>query len=97
MVDHRNHDGLDNRRENLRPCTRKENQRNQKIQHGKASKFKGVFRDCPDKWTSLITVNGRKIRLGNFALEEDAAKAYDKAAQQHFGEFACLNFPPTIP
>jgi hypothetical protein len=94
IVDHWNHNGLDNRRENLRPCTYSENQQNQKTQNRatKGSKYKGVFRDH-DKWVSLITVNKKKITLGYFTTEAEAANAYDKAAVEYFGNFAHLNFP----
>jgi hypothetical protein len=92
-VDHRNRNGLDNRRGNLRACTDSQNQANRKA-FGKGSKFKGVwFEKQSGKWRSQIMVNRRAIRLGRFDEEEKAARAYDAAAREHFGEFAFTNFP----
>lgn len=93
-VDHANRDGLDNRRENLRPCTAPQNIANQerKINPDKTSKYKGVYRDWgKDYWVAQVRVNGKKIRRG-FKLEIDAARAYDILAKKYFGEFARLNF-----
>ena len=93
VVDHINHDTLDNRKSNLRICTRTENNRNQFIQVGKTSKYKGVYWDrsrC--KWLSGIVVKRKRIYLGRFTSETDAAKAYDKAAIELFGDFALTNF-----
>ncbi len=92
-TDHRNHDGLDNRRENLRLCTRSENMANQRKRSDGTSKHKGVcwHKDC-HKWQAQIGVNRHVINLGYFDSEAEAARAYDAAAHKHFGEFACLNF-----
>jgi hypothetical protein len=89
QVDHINGDGLDNRRCNLRPTTHALNQAN-KRQVWSASKYKGVTRRG-NRWRAYITVAGRFLSLGTFATPEDAARAYDAAARQHFGEFACTN------
>lgn len=96
-VDHINRDNLsnilDNRRCNLRIVTNRQNCQNQsKCLTPKSSKFKGVNWDKKSlKWRARIQVNGRSISLGFFADETDAAKAYDEAAYQHFGEFAKTN------
>lgn len=88
-VDHRNGDGLDNRRENLRIATTQQNMRNTRKHRG-ASKFKGVYRN-KHRWRSSLCINGKAINLGCFETEREAAHAYDKAAREHFGEFARTN------
>ncbi len=92
-VDHSDHNGLNNCRENLRIATHAENLQNQRVQQiRKASQYKGVsWNKYNKKWQSQIRVKGRLTWLGSFDLEIEAAKAYDRAAQQYFGEFACLN------
>ena len=94
-IDHKDLNGLNNRRENLRPATRSQNMANKRKRWEKAtSEFKGVqWRKALHKFRARICVNGKRIDLGHFESEEDAARAYDKAAVEHFGEFACLNFP----
>jgi hypothetical protein len=92
LVDHKNGNGLDNRRENLRFSTPSQNNMNQKGRSG-TSKYKGVSYHTKDKlWAARIKLNRRSTHLGYFKLEEDAAKAYDQAALEYFGEFARLNF-----
>lgn len=92
-VDHINGDGLDNRRCNLRICSRSENLRNQRLQAGKSSVYKGVSAHSrAGYWTAQIKVRGKKIHLGVFKSETDAARAYDAAAMREFGEFAKTNF-----
>lgn len=94
-VDHRNHDTLDNRRDNLRAATRLQNSRNvRKRQQTRpcTSIHKGVCWDSrKQKWMSRIYVNGRHRFLGYFDLDTDAAQAYDVAAAEMFGEFAHTN------
>jgi hypothetical protein len=94
VCDHINRNGLDNRKGNLRNCTQRENSLNNGAYSGSTSRYKGVYRNKgADKWATCIKGDGRKIHLGYFESEEDAGKAYDKAAKKYFGEFACLNFP----
>lgn len=96
FVDHVNHNGLDNRRANLRPATVTHSARNRrKLQRGCfSSNYKGVFRPVGRKhWRASITVSDRRIFLGTFSDEKEAAKAYDAAARKYHGEFACVNFP----
>ena len=98
-VDHINGDGLDNRRSNLRFATQLEQMRNRRPnrQHKgckPASRFKGVEAE-PDSvghpWRARIRVNGKRINLGWHPTEVSAARAYNAAALEHFGEFARLN------
>ncbi len=98
LVDHRNHNGLDNRKENLRLATYSQNMQNRrKIRRVCSSRFKGVmFRKGGRRrrrWRASIKVRGRLIELGMFMTEQEAARAYDAAAREYYGEFACLNFP----
>ena len=93
MLDHINHDGLDNRRENLRPCTASQNHANQrKRTEHTSSKYKGVhWAKDRNKWRASICVEGRWYKLGAFNTEEEAATVYNAAAQKAFGVFAGLN------
>jgi hypothetical protein len=94
-VDHINHDSLDNRRANLRLVTCQQNQFNQRPRSGiKSSKYKGVaWRKREQKWIAQIGCNYIRYSLGYFTTEEDAARAYDKAAKRLFGEsFYTPNF-----
>ena len=92
--DHINQNGLDNRKANLRPATWSQNLWNRKkYNRPSSSKFKGVEwvkdRGC---WRAMIQANRKKIYVGYFRDEIDAARAYDAAARKYHGEFACPNF-----
>jgi len=91
MTDHINHNGLDNRRENLRICTNQQNQWNQKLKG--MSSYKGVvWNKNAKKWYARIKKFGKIIHIGTFLDEEEAARAYDGKAKELFGKFANLNF-----
>lgn len=92
-VDHRDGDGLNNQRCNLRAATNIQNQHNsRKHKNGVTSRFKGVSRaQKRDAWVARITIDGKIKYLGYFKDDCDAARAYDKAAIEHFGEFAKVN------
>lgn len=90
-VDHRDGDGLNNRRSNLRPADAAQNGQNGRKR--RPGLYKGVSWDrSRGKWIAGITVGGKRINAGRFATEEEAAQAYDALAAEHFGPFARLNF-----
>ena len=92
VCDHINGNGLDNRRENLRICTQAENLYNRQPQKNTLSGFKGVHWHNRDKlWQARITCNHKRINLGFFKRQVDAARAYNKAALLYHGTFARLN------
>ena len=91
-ADHRNHNLLDNKRQNLRRATPSQNKRNRELQKNNTSGFKGVYwHKRTRKWVAKIRGNGKKIHLGCFVDKLEAAKAYNKAALEYHGEFAYLN------
>ena len=87
-VDHRNHNGLDNRRCNLRSATSSENARNRR-------KLGGGFK-CVEqrgsRFGAYIEFGGSKRRLGSYSTANEAARAYDAAAREIFGDFALCTF-----
>ena len=96
-VDHKDQDGLNNQKSNIRLCTRQQNMTNKPPRNG----FKGVndrstyrgYEGNKKCYMAAISVKGKRIYLGHFFTKREAAKAYDKAALKWFGEFANLNFP----
>lgn len=94
-VDHIDGDGLNCRRANLRRALHSSNLGNaRKRQRGQTSQFKGVsYSRVARAWHAYIGVMGKKLHLGTYGIEADAARAYDAAARLRFGEFARLNFP----
>ncbi len=96
IIDHINHIRDDNRIENLRKSTSSQNCMNTSKTCG-ASRFKGVF-SCASTvkhsikiWAARVTHKGKVHILGTFCLQEAAAIAYNKKAEELYGDFACLN------
>ena len=92
VIDHRDGNALNNCRSNLRICTQAENARNARKRPWTASKYKGVRRH-EGRWHASIRMHPKRIHLGTFVHEIDAAMAYDDAARRLHGEFAAVNFP----
>lgn len=94
-TDHINGNGLDNRKCNVRICTRNQNQANKSKSWGKHSKYKGVSyaknRQSPKRWFAQIVSNNKHYHCGYYLTEIEAAKAYNENAIKFFGEFARLN------
>ena len=89
-ADHKDGDGLNNRRSNIRPCTQGQNGLNRAAKMGK--KFKGVY-SRGAKFYAQIYINGRSHTSHGHETAESAAHAYDRLAMELHGEFARLNFP----
>jgi hypothetical protein len=99
-IDHRDGNGLNNRRSNLRHATSLQNCWNQRARKG-TSRFVGVsFNKVPSyrhkPWRATIKDGRRTIHIGHFATEEEAARAHDRVAIELRGEFARLNFPEVV-
>lgn len=94
-IDHKDGDGLNNQKDNLRGCTRQQNIHNTKPRLNTISRYKGVGLERKNgKWrVSIKAMDGSRISLGAYFTEEEAARAYDAKAKELFGEFARLNFP----
>lgn len=91
QIEHRNNDGTDDRWDNLRPATQTQNTYNNSIRRDNTSGYKGVHpyrRGNSSRWVAQIG----KQHLGYFNAAEEAARAYDEAAAEAYGEFAFLNF-----
>ncbi len=95
QVDHIDGNPLNNRRNNLRGCTHKQNQKNKRLSYKNTSGYKGIsWNKTLKKWTFRIMSDGISTNLGNFMDIIDAALAYDEAAVRLHGSFCNLNFPP---
>ena len=92
MPDHINHNGLDNRKDNMRNCNRTQNAHNSQKRKRCSSKYKGVhWASQIKRWRAIIHYKKRKISLGCFSKEIEAALVYDEKARELFGEFANTN------
>ncbi len=97
QCDHKNGNGLDNRKQNLRNASRAGNMHNSRMQTNNTSGYTGVYQlKDMSRWVAKIGVNGTLIHLGTYDDPADAARARDVAALAHHGEFARLNFPARI-
>lgn len=95
LVDHINHDGLDNRKNNLRLATKSQNCKNRRSARNSSSKYLGVSKNKKGYFTAQIGLGNKKVKpLGSFSNELDAAIAYNEAAKVIHGEFANLNVLP---
>ena len=93
LIGHRNGNTLDNRRANLYRADRSRLGSQQRVRAGGHSQYKGVTWDSSNqRWRAVIQVQGKRLYLGYFDVEEEAARAYDQAALQHFGPSALINF-----
>lgn len=92
VTDHCDGNGLNNRRRNLRTATQLQNQMNKSPNRRGSSPLKGAWLDANPRnrkqWRSAIRIKGRLKYLGRFLTEQEAADAYARAAEEHFGEFA---------
>ena len=95
VVDHINGDALDNRKQNLRICTHRQNMINRrKINISQNIPYRGVTKcRVSGRYITVIAPNRKRIQIGRYDSIEDAARAYDNAAKEVYGQFAKLNFP----
>lgn len=95
FVDHINHNGLDNRRANLRACSNQQNCQNRRPIDGTTSIYSGVsFDKARGRWVATINKNKKTVLIGTFGSEQEAAQCRDRFAKKHYGEFANLNIKP---
>lgn len=89
VIDHINHNGLDNRKCNLRICTNQENICNCEIPKNNKSGCKGVYwAKYKQKWTVQVTINNKTKYIGRYENLEDAIKARQEASKKYYGDFA---------
>lgn len=89
VIDYINHNGLDNRKCNLRICTNQENICNCEIPKNNKSGCKGVYwAKDKQKWTVQVTINNKTKYIGRYENLEDAIKARQEASKKYYGDFA---------
>lgn len=92
IIDHINHNTLDNRKENLRICSKSQNGMNRMKQKNGRSPYKGVsWHSMGGKWTAQIAIDKKVVYIGLYNSEKEAALAYNNKATELYGEFAQLN------
>lgn len=96
MIDHRNHNGLDNQKDNLRTATKQQNAWNtEKMKTKHQSKYKGVHfrrnKQGEKRWFVVLRKNYKTFSFGTQDSELEAVRVYNKEAMRMFGEYACLN------
>lgn len=96
LVDHKDGNGLNNQKDNLRQATESQNHANSSYSKG-SSRYRGVsWHKAQGKWSAKLGKYPNRTYVGSYSNEEDAAHAYDAAAFIRWGEFAYLNFPETL-
>ncbi len=92
QIDHKDGDGLNNQKRNLRFCTNSQNLMNSRTRKDNSSGFKGVtYHRKNKKWRTQLHLDGKSISAGCHATKEQAAMAYNRKAAELFGDFARLN------
>ncbi len=89
-VDHINHNGLDNRKENLRVCTKSENIQNSRLRKDNTSGLRGVSRNGSG-WKALLRKDNTTVFDKTYKTKNEASEAYNEAAKKYFGKHAFLN------
>lgn len=92
QVDHINHNGLDNRRENIRIVTKRQNTANRRKTAGSKRRYKGIHFDTRSrKWVAYVNYRKKRKYLGQYQTAREAAEAYNEAALKYYGSTAWLN------
>lgn len=92
VIDHINRNRLDNRLENFRICTSKQNSYNTKKPKNSTNNYKGVIKQNNDLWTARVSKDGQIHEIKDIQTDKEAAKIYDMMAEELFGEYAGKNF-----
>lgn len=93
LVDHKDFNGLNCVRSNMRIATKAQNQMHHRIPSNNTSGYKGVSVARGNRWRAYVSCGGKQYSEGTFDTPEEAARAHDRKALQLHGEFAFLNFP----